>query len=168
MPTGLRWSDVRGYIENIDNASKLDTQTVTLNSTGYNWFVGYRGDQASPQSMTWRYSASEATVDTTKFQLGNMPSVSSGSVLFRAGDFIQPASGRVYTITQDITRGTGSTQLVKVNRTILETQSNDAKSIVVGSNVSWSLVCVQCPTWTIVERDIVGWSGEFQFYESLL
>jgi hypothetical protein len=169
MPTGMRWSDVREYIENIDNSNKLTTQTISLGSTGYSWMLGYRGTQTSPQVMTWKYSATEAASDTTKFVLGSMPG-STGAVLFKAGDFIQPnvAGGHVYTITTDVVKGAAATQLVQVHRTILETPSNDPLPIFVANNVSWKLICTDCPTWTIVERDIVGWNGEFQFYESLL
>jgi hypothetical protein len=119
--------------------------------------------------MTWKYSSTEAASDTTKFLLGNMPG-SSGAVLFKAGDLIQPnvANGKVYSVVSDVVRGSASTQLVQVHRSILETPSATAVSLIVGNSVSWKLICTQCPTWTIIERDIVGWNGEFQFYESLL
>lgn len=169
MPTGMRWSNVRGYIENIDNTNKLDTQTVSLGSTGFSWMTGYQGPQSNPAAMTWKYSSTEAASDTTKFLLGNMPGA-TGDVLFKAGDLIQPnvSNSKVYSIASDVVKGSASTQLVEVHRSILETPSATAVSLIVGNSVSWKLICTQCPTWTIVERDIVGWNGEFQFYESLL
>lgn len=168
MPTGMRWSNVRGYIENIDNTNKLTTQTVSLGSTGFGWMTGYRGSIGNPQAMTWKYSSTEAANDTTKFLLTGTGA--TGDVLFKAGDLIQPnvTGGKVYSIVNDVIKGSSATQLVQVHRPILETPSATAVSLIVGNSVSWKLICTQCPTWTIVERDIVGWNGEFQFYESLL
>jgi hypothetical protein len=168
MPTGMRWSDVRGYIENIDYTNKLTTQTVSLGSTGFGWMTGYQGSIGNPSAMSWKYSSTEAASDTTKFLLTGTGS--TGAVLFKAGDLIQPnvTNGRVYSIVSDVAKASSATQLVQVHRSILETPSATAVSLIVGNSVSWKLICTQCPTWTIVERDIVGWNGEFQFYESLL
>lgn len=170
LPTGLRWSDkpgtVRYYAEFIDNEALLATQTVTLSASKFDWLIGYRGDAADPNFMTWKYTSSQAASDRTKFELGNMPGT-TGTVLFRPGDVIQPTGGHVYSITDVVVKGSSPTQLVKVNRPILETPSDTAVTLKVANNVSWNLKCVQCPTWTIVERDIVAWNGEFIFYEVL-
>jgi hypothetical protein len=118
--------------------------------------------------MTWKYSSTEAASDTTKFLLTGTGS--TGAVLFKAGDLIQPnvTGGKVYSVVSDVIKSSSATQLVQVHRSILETPSSTAVSLIVGNSVSWKLICTQCPSWTIVERDIVGWNGEFQFYESLL
>lgn len=170
MPTGMRWSDrpgtVRYYAEWIDTNNLLTPQTITLASDKFDWLIGYRGDATSPDSMTWKYTSTQAASDRTKFELGNMPG-SVGTVLFRTGDVIQPFGGKVYTVSDIVVKGSSPAQLVKVNRPILETPSNTAVTLKVANNVSWNVQCVQCPTWTIIERDIVAWNGEFVFYEVL-
>ena len=91
-----------------------------------------------------------------------------GTVLFKVGDLIQPgASKYVYMIRDVVTKGSNPTQLVSVHRPILETPSNTAVTMKVGNEVSWDVICVECPTWTIIERDIVAWNGDFVFYEVL-
>jgi hypothetical protein len=167
MPDGKRWSEVRGLIEGIDQANLLSSEIVNLGKAAYNYIVGYRGDATNPTTMTFKYTATQAAADTTKFELGNMPG-STGAVLFRAGDFVQPTgSTAVYTIVEDVVKGSASTQLVKVNRGILSTPSNTAVTLKVGSAVEWQVICTSCPQWSIIAYDIVGWSGEFQFQEVL-
>jgi hypothetical protein len=167
MPDGKRWSEVRGLIEGIDQANLLSSETVNLGKAAYNYIVGYRGDAVDPTTMTFKYTAAQAASDTTKFELGNMPG-STSTVLFRAGDFIQPTgSASVYTIVEDVVKGSASTQLVKVNRGILSTPSNTAVTLKVGSAVEWQVICTSCPQWSIIAYDIVGWSGDFQFQEVL-
>ena len=167
MPTGMRWSTNRGYIENIDNRNNLTSEIITLTSDKFSWMTGYRGLITDPSFMTFKYTAAQAASDTTKFELGNLPGA-VGATLFKSGDFIQPLnSSHPYSIVDNVYKGSNTTQLVKVNRPILETPSNTASTMKIGSNVTWNLICVQCPTWTILERDIVAWNGDFLFYEVL-
>ncbi len=167
MPDGKRWSEVRGYIEGIDQSNLLTPDTVNLGKAAYNYIVGYRGDAVDTSTMTFKYTSAQAASDTTRFELGNMPG-STGTVLFRAGDFIQPTgSTHVYSIVEDVVKGSNATQLVKVNRGILETPSATAVTMAVGSQVQWTVICTACPQWSLIARDIVGWSGDFQFQEVL-
>lgn len=167
MPTGMSWKANRGYIEDIDTANLLTAETINLPSETFDWYSGYRGAATSTSTMTFKYTTAQAASDTTKFELGNMPGA-VGTVLFRAGDLIQPfASKYVYMVRALVTKGSNTTQLVGVHRPILETPSDTAVTMKVGNEVSWSVICVECPTWTIIERDIVAWNGDFVFYEVL-
>jgi hypothetical protein len=167
MPTGMSWQANRGYIEDIDTANLLNAETINLPSESFDWYSGYRGAAASTSTMTFKYTAAQAASDTTKFELGNMPGA-VGSVLFRAGDLIQPGSSKyVYMVRAITTKGSNPTQLVGVHRPILETPSDTAVTMKVGNEVSWNVICVECPTWTIIERDIGAWNGDFVFYEVL-
>lgn len=166
LPTGLRWSDMRGYIEQIDNANLLTAETISLSADKFAWLTGYRGYANDPNYMTFKFTSAQQASDPTKFEVGNMPGP-VGTGILRPGDVVQPTGGHVYTIAEVVTKGSNPTQLVKVNRPILETPSDTAVLLKVANNVTWTVQCVQCPTWTIVERDIVGWNGEFVFYEVL-
>jgi len=33
---------------------------------------------------------------------------------------------------------------------------------------SWNVICVQLPNWTITDLNLVQWSGDFVFYESIV
>ena len=167
MPTGMRWSDNRGYINDIDGINLLSSNTVTLSSSKFAWMTGYRGSASVTNTMTIKYNTAQAASNTYKFELGNMPG-SVGTTLFRVGDLIQPLNSKyVYSLAEVVTKGSQSTQLITVNRPILETPSDTATTFKVGNEVTWTLICTQCPTYTIIERDIVAWNGEFQFYEVL-
>ncbi len=166
LPTGLRWSDMRGYIEQIDNANLLTAETISLSADKFAWLTGYRGESVSPTTMTFKFTAAQQASDPTKFEVGNM-SGDSTTIILRRGDLIQPLGGHVYTVADGITKGSNPTKLVQVNRPILETPSDTAVTLLVANDVSWNVQCVQCPTWTIIERDIVSWNGEFVFYEVL-
>jgi len=167
MPTGMRYSPNRGYIDNIDRLNLITSDTVTLTADNFDWMTGYRGSATVTNTMTVKYTTAQAASDTALFELGNMPGA-VGSTLFKPGDLIQPTGSRyVYSVSNFVYKGSSSTQLFRVHRTILETPSNTAVTFKVGNEITWTLICTKCPTWTIVERDIVGWNGEFEFYEVL-
>jgi hypothetical protein len=168
MADGYRWQDIRDKIEAVDYSNILTAETVNMSKAAYNYIVGYQGEATSPGAMTVTYTTAMAAANATQFQLNNLPTISSSSILFKSGDLIQPTGGRVYSVVSDVLRGTGSTATVQVNRTILETPQATARSISVGSGVNWRIICTQCPVWTITPTGIVTWSGAFQFAESLL
>lgn len=183
MPDGKRWSEVRQLIDYIDQSNLLSNQAVNLSKAAYNHIVGYQGAVINPEIMTFRYTASQAASNTMQFELGNLQNlqttgpnigpvqtVPANTVLFRPGDFIQSVTGgnSVYTVSDTVLRGTTNTQIIRVNRSILSTPSELHVAIRVGSNVTWTLMCTACPQWTLISRDIVGWSDEFQFQEYIL
>ena len=167
MPQRMVWNTHRGYIESIDTNAMLESQTINLAKTGYEWLTKYRGDATSTTTMTWKYNAAQAASNTYKFELGNMPGA-TGSVLFRAGDLIQPTgSNYVYSTVSAVTKGSASTQLVEVHRSILSTPSETAVTFKVGPAVSWTVICTRIPTWTFVEKELIEFNGDFEFQEVL-
>jgi hypothetical protein len=167
MPPRMVWNNHRGFIESIESNAMLTSQSINLAKTGYDWITRYRGDATSTTTMTWKYTAAQAASNTYKFELGNMPGA-TGSVLFRAGDLIQPnGSNYVYSIVAAVTKGAAATQLVEVHRSILSTPSDTAVTFKVGPAVSWQVICTKMPTWTFVEKDLIEFNGDFEFQEVL-
>lgn len=168
MPQRMPWNNwSRGYLESIDTNAMLKSQTINLAKSGYEWLTKYRGDATSTSTMTWKYNSTQAASNTYKFELGNMPG-SVGSVLFRAGDLIQPnGSTYVYSTVSAVTKGSTSTQLVEVHRSILTTPSDTAVTIKVGPEVTWTVICTKMPTWTFVEKELIEFNGDFEFQEVL-
>jgi hypothetical protein len=90
----------------------------------------------------------------------------------RAGDWIQltdssPPAGylasSVYQVVEDPADGNGAT--VTLNRPI---DQDAITSVAVGAAVSWTVICVDMPTWRLVPgggNQLVEWSGDFLFYE---
>ena len=148
MPNGIRWSDNRTAIEAVNALGKTQTDTIQLNNPGFSYLARYQGDVGGSISLT-PGAGNTFTVNDTTY---------SGA-LFQPGDFIQPVGGRVYTVTNTVTGGT-----VNVHRPVTESVST---SINYGTDVAWSVRCVQMPTPTVFGYDQVRWSGEFVFVEVL-
>lgn len=168
LPTGLTYGANRGYLEALDVADRISVQTVNLNRPGYAYITGYRGDAPSTSGLTLKYSAAMAATNTRQFEAGTLPAIASSAMVFRAGDLIQKTgSNYVYSVTADVARGSGSTVLVPVNRSILDTPSDTAAVARIGPAVEWRVICTQRPDWRLVSRDIIEWTGEFVFQEVL-
>jgi hypothetical protein len=158
LPDGIRWSDAREYIEAIDAADRTTVGTVSLSNPGYvPWLNAYRGNSANYTGFlaTWTQGATTITLTTS-------PITNSG-FKFRAGDIIQLAGGRVYSVASDVAY---SSNTVNINRPVLDATGSGA--LQVAEDVTWDVICVELPTWTIFARDQVSWSGNFVFYEAML
>lgn len=154
MPKGLPWTEARPYIEAIDYADRYTQGTVQLNNTGYNtWLSPYQG---TATSMTGSWTQGSNTLTITAGQ-------ASSGYNFRAGDFVQLGTGRVYSVVSDVAYNSNT---VTLNRPVLDTSGTG--SLVVGPNVTWTVTCVQMPTWSLQPVNIVSWSGSFVFYEAMV
>lgn len=158
LPDGIRWSDIRPYIEAIDYADRYTVGTVSLSNSGYTtWLSGYQGD--APGLLGF---AASWTAGATSITLTSTPTI-TGDYIFRAGDIIQLGTGRVYTVRSNVAVGATT---VYLNRPVLD--ATGAGNLKLAENVTWEVVCVDMPTWTIFARDQVSWSGNFVFYEYML
>jgi hypothetical protein len=156
LPDGFRWSDAREYIEAIDAADRTTVGTVSLSNPGYvPWLNAYRGNSVNYTGFeaSWTQGATSITLTTSP--------VTPSGFKFRAGDIIQLGTGRVYSVTADT-----NTNTVNLNRPVLDATGSGALNV--ADNVTWSVICVELPTWTIFARDQVSWSGNFVFYEAML
>jgi hypothetical protein len=105
---------------------------------------------------------------TVSYSSGNTLTITGGATLgsgfrFKAGDFIQlGSSGSVYNIVEDVAFNDSS---ITVHRPVRETAGN--YTLLVGQDVSWNVICVEMPTWTIFGYDQVSWSGGFVFVEAV-
>lgn len=160
MPDGLAWDTNRSYIEAIDYADKFTKGTVQINNAGYNsWLTPYQGDSVNSTGFyaTWTQGATTITLTTS-------PTTTSG-FKFRSGDLIQLGStGAVYSVVADVPYNSNT---VNLNRAILD-NSATAINLVVGVNVTWTVICVEMPGWSIFSRNQIGWSGSFKFIEALV
>jgi hypothetical protein len=159
LPDGIRWSELRPYVEAMDAAGRYTTADIQINAAGQSYISGYQGNATS---MTLKYlSDSNPTTLTITASTG----ISSG-YYFKAGDWVQlGTTGQVYSVVDDVAYGTNT---VTVNRPVLETASSSTTySAVLGANVKWTVLCSTMPEWKIFAYDQVSWSGSFVFYEVL-
>ena len=156
LPTGPRWSDNRSLIETVEALDRTTVDNIQINKTAHNYISGYQGNLSSTSGITVSYSS------------GNTLTITGGATLgsgfrFKAGDFIQlGSSGSVYNIVEDVAFNDSS---ITVHRPVRETAGN--YTLLVGQDVSWNVICVEMPTWTIFGYDQVSWSGGFVFVEAV-
>lgn len=156
LPTGPAWSDNRRLIEQVEALDRTTVDTIQINQAAHSYISAYQGDLSNVSNISVTYTS------------GNTLTINSGATLssgnrFRAGDYIQLGStGSVYTVTEDVAFDNDT---ITVHRPILETAGT--YTLQVGQAVSWDVICVEMPTWTIFGYNQVSWSGPFVFVESL-
>jgi len=162
-----RYSENRGVLESIMNNDRHTETQVNLASTSrLNYVTEYRGSLTSTQ-----LSAMTITNFTnTEVTIHNLPTTSSSVVVFRAGDFIQPALSRYpYIVTNDVTRGTGSTVTATVHRNLITSEATTITgAFLVGTATTMRLLVADLPTYKLVERDWAEFTGDFKLVEKVI
>lgn len=160
---GLRWQDpgVRAYIEQLDQADRIESQLVNFNTTGLTFIFKYRGGVTNFAS-----TAIAATTGQTEVTLLGFPPVDpTNQFIAKVGDVFQLSEGgRVYTVRED---APSSQSIIKLNRPISEA-SGTFTNASFGEIVDWKLICTSMPYYKITPTGIIEWSGNFEFTESLL
>jgi hypothetical protein len=155
LPNGMPWDTARPFIEAIEYAGRTTEGTVQINNAGYNsWLTNYRGNCISTSGFV-----ADVTEGSNVITLTANPSISSGNK-FAVGDIIQLASGHVYSVVENTNSASNT---VTLNRSVLDATGSYA--LFVGPDVTWNVICVGLPTWSIGARNQVSWSGAFSFYE---
>lgn len=159
LPDGIRWTELRPYIESIDYAGRYTPGTVQLNNSGYNdWLTKYQGNCANTSAITASWTGSTTFITLTGGQ-------AASGYNFRKGDLIQlTSSGGVYSVAEDVTYNSNT---VTLNRPMIN-ESATSGTLLVGPAVTWTVICTSLPKWTIFARDQVSWDGAFTFYEALV
>lgn len=154
LPDGMPWTTMRPLIEKIQTLDRTEAGTISINNPGHSWLSGYQGDYTVTNAISVSYTTSNYVNITSG------PSLTSG-YRFRAGDFIQlGSSGKVYAVADDVST---STTTVTLHRPVRE--SVGTYTLLVGQNVTWNVICVDFPQWTLFSRNQVRWSGPFRFVE---
>ena len=154
LPDGIPWSILRPIISNLEYLDKLSTDKIYLNNSGYNWMVKYQGD-----SSNYAIATASWTKNSNTITLNSGLTVSSGYRL-RAGDFVQLGTGSTYNVAQDVPMGSNS---VILHRPVKE--NTGSGSLYVAEGCSFNVKCQDFPSWTLMARDQVAWSGPFTFIE---
>jgi hypothetical protein len=158
LPSGPAWTTYRPLIERMEALDRVTVGTIQINSAGQSWLSGYQGNLSTVSGITVSYTSGN-TVTITAGATG----LSTGQFRFKSGDFIQlGTSGSVYSVVNDVAHnGT----VITLNRPVREAAGS--YTLVVGQAVTWSVICVNFPKWTIFARDQVQWDGPFVFVEAI-
>ena len=158
LPNGPRWSEYRPLIEKMEALDRITVGTIQINKAAHSWLTAYQGNLASLSGIGVTFTSGN-TVTITSGATG----LSAGQFRFRSGDLIQlGSSGKVYSVVDDVAHN-GTT--ITLNRPVREAAGS--YTLVVGQSVTWSIICVQFPKWTVFARDQVGWDGPFVFAEAV-
>lgn len=153
LPDGPRFSDYRSIIQDMETLDRVSTGQVSIPQS---YISGLRGDVGI--TGTVNVAATQGSTSLTV----NSNTNASGFRL-KKGDYIQLGStGKVYSVTND---QTSATSVIGVHRPVLDATAN--YNLVIGTNATWDVICVQWPNFTIFGYDQVSWSGPFIFVEAI-
>lgn len=155
LPDGPAWTDYRQAITKIEQLDRYTADTIQFNNTGHSWLFGYQGNSANYTGFnaTWTQGATSIT-------LTGSPSTPSG-YKFRAGDIIQlGSSGKVYTVADDVAFNSNT---VLLHRPVLDATGSGV--LRVAENCEFNVKCLEFPSWSLMSRNQISWSGAFIFIE---
>lgn len=162
---GLKYSENRGVLEDIDTADRTVEANISLaNNSGMNYITAYQGGIDGG-------SLSMVGGDGKELYI-NASSATGSGTLFKKGDYIQPQGDTgtyryPYQVTTDVSFSTGANVTIPVHRPVL---SQDGVSITSGgvrkgTEVRFHVKAMVCPTYSIVPYDLIQFSGDFEFVE---
>jgi len=164
----LYYPQVRGVIQAIDNKDRQLPESITFATSNLSWFNSYQGDLTLVQAAALTL-ASVPAANATTITVGNLPSVSSAALVFKAGDFLQLGI-YPYKVTADVLRGSGSTVSVTLHRPVIGTVSTGTLTAV-GNSCTFYVLAESCPTYTLnpmTNGAFVQWDSPFVFREDII
>lgn len=167
-PGALKWSTSRSIIEAIDYSDRDTEYTLQLTGKAGSYIIGYQG--ALTPSQLNEITISSFTGST--LILKTLPTVASSTVMFRAGDIIQPKNSRYpYTVVNtQVLRGSGSTVTLAVNRAVIASENINTvdQGLNVGTDVSWRMILLKKPSYSVIPYDILRYNGDFELVEKII
>jgi len=155
---GKTYVESRPYLARLDQMDRITIADINFSQAGFSNIIGYLGSGTGGFTVVVPAGTSVTTCTITAGTLA------SGYVA-RAGDWLQiGTTGSVYQVVTDPSAGNGVS--VTLNRPIDEAAGSYTGLF--GANVTWSVLCVERPTWSLVPAGanmLVNWSGDFVFYE---
>lgn len=161
----LYYPQVRAVVQAIDNADRQLSSTLSFDTTSLQWFTAYQGELSTAEVNALTL-ASVPPANSQNLTIGNLPSVASTVLVFKAGDFLQLGT-YVYKVTANVARGSSSTVTVPIHRPVIGTPVVGTLTAV-GKAVYFTVVAQQCPTYTLnpmADGAYVQWDDDFIFRE---
>lgn len=169
MAPGLRYSQNRALTEELDRLGRVFTESVNIGDTnpGLAYITEYQGNLSA--AALGQITVSSASNLTITLDMTSVAGTGPGTVMFRAGDFIQLDNGYKYpyTVTDDVLRGSDDTVEVPINRPFISQSgyNTNGAGLVVGTDVTWQVVMTNKPSYRIVPGDLLEFSGNFELIE---
>jgi hypothetical protein len=171
-PGYLKWSESRGLIEVIDQADRVDEYTIKLSNTdNMSYITAYQGELTIGQLNSLSISA----VSTNTFTITGLPAIggtiTSSTVVFSPGDYIQPANSRYpYSVVSSVVRGSSTTTNVTLHRNVITSEgiTLTGQSLAVGNTCTWRVIVSGLPTYQLTPMRLVQYTGNFELVERII
>jgi len=165
---GLKYSENRGVLEDIDTADRVVEANISLaNNTGMNYITAYQGGIDGG-------SLSMVGGDGKELYINASLATGSGT-LFKKGDYLQPQGNTgtyryPYQVTSDVSFSTGANVTIPVHRPVLSQTGVSITSggVRKGTEVRFHVKAMSCPTYSIVPHDRIEFAGDFEFVEIII
>ena len=162
---GLKYSENRGVLEDIDTADRTVEANISLaNNSGMNYITAYQGGIDGG-------SLSMVGGDGKELYI-NASSATGSGTLFKKGDYLQPEGNTgtyryPYQVTSDVSFSTGANVTIPVHRPVLSQTGVSITSggVRKGTEVRFHVKAMSCPTYSIVPHDRIEFAGDFEFVE---
>ena len=162
------YSANRDLIEGITYIDRSrETQINLANNINLSYITAYQGELNASQLSGLRITATS----TQTITLDVLPSVSSTTYMFRAGDYIQPLYSRYpYTVVNSVQRGSGTTVVLSLHRPLITSEglTLTGTGILTGNSCTWRMVIAAMPIVQMTMRDRFQWSGDFKLMEKVI
>jgi hypothetical protein len=170
MHNGMQYSTNRAMIEELDKIDRVQTTTINVGQTNsrIGYVTEYQGDLSAGQINS--ITIANANVLNVTMNVSSV-AASSSSYVFRKGDYWMPTGAYKYpyTVTADVQRGSGTTITVPINRPFIDQTgyTEVGAGIKVGSNVTWNMLLIKKPSYTVVPYDRIAWDSAFELVEMI-
>ena len=165
---GLKYSENRGVLEDIDTADRTVEANITLsNNAGMNYITAYQGtvtDAELNDIVMVGGDGKELYINTT--------GVTGSGTLFKKGDFVQPIGDTgtyryPYQVTADVSFSAAANVTIPVHRPVLAQTGTVITSggLRTGTECRFHVKALECPTYSIVPHDLIQFDGDFMFAE---
>jgi hypothetical protein len=167
----FKYTETRFALEAVLNYDRNTECVIQLGATArLNYLTDYTGQLSLSDANALTISAFSSSTVT----IGTLPaiggSITTSTIILRAGDFIQPQNSRYpYVVTSDILRGSGSTAQGTVHRPLITSEGITVTGAMkVGTETTMVVVASDFPTYEIVQRDWARFTGDFTFVEKVI
>lgn len=166
---GLKYSENRDFLEDLDTADIVTEANVDIGSTnsGLSYLTAYQGDANTTQLSALALNSTSGStlyVDTTG-------ATGHSGTLFKKGDYIQPLGNTStyrypYQVTSDVAFTSGNLA-VSVHRPIL---SQDGVALTSGGfrfgvDCRFHIKALSMPIYSVIPYDLISFSDNFEFME---
>ena len=163
------WELVRPAIESISSTDRYNEVSISFNQTGQEWMFKYQGVLTTSQLQT-NVTITGANLKTITASLsGGAASIATNSVIFYAGDVIQPLQNNhryPYVVTTNVVKGATNTISIPIHRNIIG--SITGGGFRAGSECEFKIIVTRSPSYQLIPGKLVQFTGDFELLENVL